>query len=197
MSAFATVGDVFTDDEFSALGNSLLWGLGALVHWRSRIVNVVVFLSCQSVHTNGVSINMAATSLTMQRLALDLGINLLIFRCSFIFAIPICPDPAVSCVVSKHNKEDLSADMTTNVCRDDVHLPRVHNHDHMWRKRTWLRSVSLSLRVRACVCLCACSLLRARVALSARLFACSLRVLCVTNPHSCSNHLVLASAWNH
>ena len=30
MRAFSTVGDVFTDDEFSAPGNSLLWGLGAL-----------------------------------------------------------------------------------------------------------------------------------------------------------------------
>ena len=30
MSTFSTVGDVFTDDEFSALGNSFLWGLGAL-----------------------------------------------------------------------------------------------------------------------------------------------------------------------
>ena len=28
MSAFSTVGDVFTDEEFSAPGNSLLWGLG-------------------------------------------------------------------------------------------------------------------------------------------------------------------------
>ena len=30
MSALSTVGDVFTDDEFSAPGNPLLWGLGAL-----------------------------------------------------------------------------------------------------------------------------------------------------------------------
>ena len=30
MSAFSTVGDVFTDEEFSAPGRSLLWGLGAL-----------------------------------------------------------------------------------------------------------------------------------------------------------------------
>ena len=30
MSAFSTVGDVFTDEEFSAPGNTLLWGLGAL-----------------------------------------------------------------------------------------------------------------------------------------------------------------------
>ena len=30
MSAFSSVGDVFTDAEFSAPGNSFLWGLGAL-----------------------------------------------------------------------------------------------------------------------------------------------------------------------
>ena len=30
MSAFSTVCDVFSDAEFSALGNSFLWGLGAL-----------------------------------------------------------------------------------------------------------------------------------------------------------------------
>ena len=29
MSAFSTVGDVFSDPEFSAPGNSFLWGLGA------------------------------------------------------------------------------------------------------------------------------------------------------------------------
>ena len=122
MSAFSTVGDVFTDAAFSAPGNSLLWDL---VHWRSRIVNVLGFSSCQSVPTSGVCIHMAATSLTMLRLAWDLETNLLISRCSFIFALLICLDPAVSCVVSKHNKEDLSADMTKNVCRDDVHLPRL------------------------------------------------------------------------
>ena len=30
MSAFSTVGDVFTDPELTASGNSPLWGLGAL-----------------------------------------------------------------------------------------------------------------------------------------------------------------------
>ena len=30
MSAFSTVGDVFSDPEFFAPGNSFLWGLGAL-----------------------------------------------------------------------------------------------------------------------------------------------------------------------
>ena len=94
---------------------------GDLVHWRSRIVNALGFSSCQSVLTSGLCIHMAATSLTMLRLAWDLETNLLISGCSFIFVIPICPDPAASCVVSKHNEEDLSADTTKNVCRDDVH----------------------------------------------------------------------------
>ena len=44
--------------------------------------------------------------------------------------VPICLDPAASCEVTKHNKEDLSADMTKNVCRDDVLLPGFHKHDH-------------------------------------------------------------------
>ena len=100
---------------------------GDLGHWKSRIASVPVFSSCQNDLTSGVSIHMVATNLTMRCLAWDLGTNLLIFRCSFIFA---CPDAAVSCVVSKHNKEDLSADMTKNVCRDDVHLSGFHKHDH-------------------------------------------------------------------
>ena len=70
---------------------------------------------------------MVATNLTMRYLAWDLGTNLLIFQCSFIFVIPICPDPAVSCVVTKHKKEDCSADMTKNVCRDDVHQENAHD----------------------------------------------------------------------
>ena len=84
-------------------------------------MNVPVFSSCQNDLTSGVSIHMVATNLTMRYLAWDPKTNLLISQCSFIFVIPICPDPAASCVVTKHNKEDLSADMTKNVCRDDVH----------------------------------------------------------------------------
>ena len=45
---------------------------------------------------NGVSIPMAATSLTMLCLASDPETNLLISRCSFIFALLISPDPEVS-----------------------------------------------------------------------------------------------------
>ena len=62
---------------------------------------------------------MAATSLTMLRLAWDLGINLLISRCSFIFALRICLEQAASCVVSKPNKEDLSASITNMTVREE------------------------------------------------------------------------------
>ena len=63
----------------------------------------------------------------MRYLAWDPETNPLIFQCSFIFVIPICPDPAASFEVTKHNKEDWSADMTKNVCRDDVHLENAHD----------------------------------------------------------------------
>ena len=66
MSAFSMVSDVFTVAEFSAPGNSFLWDL---VHWRSRIVNALGFSSCQSVLMSGVCIHMAATGLSMLRLA--------------------------------------------------------------------------------------------------------------------------------
>ena len=100
---------------------------GDLVHWKSRIATVPVFSSCQSDLTSGVSIHMVATNLTMRYLAWDLETNLLIFQYSFIFVIPICPDPAASCEATKHNKGDLSADMTKNVCRDDVHQENAHD----------------------------------------------------------------------
>ena len=117
MSAFSTVGDVFSDQEFSAPGNSLLWGLGALEEPNRECAG---FSACQNDLTSGASIHMVATNLIIRYLAWDLETNL-IFQCSFIFVIPICPDPAASCEVTKHNKEDLSADMTKNVCRDDDH----------------------------------------------------------------------------
>ena len=77
MSAFSTVGDVFTDQEFSAPGNSLLWGLGALEEPNRECAGS----SCQNDLTSGVSIHMVATNLTMRNLAWDPETNLLIFQC--------------------------------------------------------------------------------------------------------------------
>ena len=50
---------------------------GDSVLWTSNIVNVLVSSSCPNAHMNGVWIHMAATSLTMLRLALDPEISLL------------------------------------------------------------------------------------------------------------------------
>ena len=119
-------------------------------HWRSRIVSALGSSSCPSAHMNGVWIHMAATSLTMQHLALDFGINLLTSLCSSIFAIPIFVDPAVSCAVSMHNKEDLSANMTKNVCRDDKNAHDrafLHQGKNFWPSAT---RCSLSPNERRC-----------------------------------------------
>ena len=94
--------------------------------WMSSIVNVLVSSSCPSAHMNGVWIHMAATSLTMQRLALDPGINLLTSLCFSTFATPIFLDPAVLCAVSKLIKEGMIANrvklsVPRNVARD--HAP--------------------------------------------------------------------------
>ena len=116
-------------------------------------MNVLGFSLCQSVLTSGVCIHMAATSLTMLRLAWGLETNLLTSLCSFIFALLICPDPTASCVVSKHNREDLSADTTKNECRDDVHDRAPVHQGHV--------SVSFLtlLRLPVSILLVSCSLL--------------------------------------
>ena len=42
MSAFSTGGDVFSDPEFSALGNSFLWGLGALEEPNRECTGILI-----------------------------------------------------------------------------------------------------------------------------------------------------------
>ena len=74
MSAFSTVGDVFSDPEFSAPGNSFLWDL---VHWNSSTVSALGSSLCPSAHMSGVWIHM-----TTQRWASDLVINALTSLCS-------------------------------------------------------------------------------------------------------------------
>ena len=118
MSAFSTVSDVFSDPEFSAPGHSCLWGLGALDEQNRECTG---FLIMPSAHMNGVWIHMAATNLTMLRLALDPGISLLTSLCFSTFATPIYPDPAVLCAVSKLNKEGMIANIKLNVPRNDAH----------------------------------------------------------------------------
>ena len=72
MSALPIVSDVSSDPEFSAIGNDFV---GDLVRWKSSITSALGSSSCPSARMSGVWIHMAATSMTMQRLALDLVIR--------------------------------------------------------------------------------------------------------------------------
>ena len=149
MSAFSTVSDVFSDPEISAPGHSCLWGLGALD--ETAFVSALVSSSCPSAHMNGVWTHIAATNRTMLRLALDLGISLLTSLWSSIFATPIFPDPAVSCAVSKHNKDGMIANTTNlsvprNVARE--HAP-VHQGVHVASRQDYVSS-SLSKKLSDC-----------------------------------------------
>ena len=118
MSAFSTVGDVFTDAEFSAPGNSFLWGLGALEEPNRECAGFLIMPKRPyewRVRSHGCYKFDNAAWLGTPRPICSSSL------CFFIFALLICPDPAASCAVNKHNKEDLSGDTTKNVCRDDVH----------------------------------------------------------------------------
>ena len=114
MSAFSTVGDVFSDAEFSAPGNSFLWGLGALEEPSRECAGFLIMPKCPyewRVHSYGCY---KFDNATLDLGPRDLTAHLLFF---FISVLPICMGP-----VSKPNKEDLSADTTNkNVCGDDVH----------------------------------------------------------------------------
>ena len=93
---------------------------GDLVLWTNNIENVRVFLSCPSAHMNGVWIRVAAIKLIILRLDLAPGISLLIGPSSSTFAIQISLGPIALCEVSRLSKEDLNADATKNVGRDEV-----------------------------------------------------------------------------
>ena len=89
MSAFSTVGDVFSDAEFSAPGNSLLWGLGALEEPNRECAGFLIMPKRPyewRVDSHG--------CYKFDNALLGLGPRDQ-SACSFIFATPIYPDPAV------------------------------------------------------------------------------------------------------
>ena len=118
-SAFSTVGDVFTDAEFSAPGNSLLWGLGALEEPNRECAGFLIMpkrpYEWRVLSHGCYKFDNATLGLGPR----DQSAHLLVFLHLRTANLP--GPPAASCVVSKHNKEDMSADTTKNVCRDDVH----------------------------------------------------------------------------
>ena len=95
---------------------------GDLVRWKSSTVSALGSSSCPSAHMSGVWIHMAATSLTMQRLASDLVINPLTSLCFYISVPPICLAPLASCAANMHKKAEWNAGITNMTVREgDVH----------------------------------------------------------------------------
>ena len=68
--------------------------VGDSVPWTSSIASVLVSSSCPSAQMNSVWFHMAAIKLTMQRLALDPGINLLTSLCFSTFGNTNLPGPS-------------------------------------------------------------------------------------------------------
>ena len=101
MSAFSTVGDVFTDPEFAAPGNSLLWGLGGLDDTYRECTGSS---SCPGARTDGESTLTAATSMTTPSSALDPVTRQLTFLFIFTCAPPTCLALTASCAVPRPSK---------------------------------------------------------------------------------------------
>ena len=126
MGALSTVGDVFTDEAFSAPGNSLLCGLGR------RIVSALGSSSCRSDHMGGVWIHMAATSTTMQIWRLDPETPRLTSQFSSTSAPPTCLAPTAPRAVNKLNKDCWNVKLPgLSDGRGDVNERDDFYHDHV------------------------------------------------------------------
>ena len=118
MSAFSTVGDVFSIQSFQQLAIRFC---GDKVRWKSRTVSAFSFTLCRSAHMSGVWIHTTATNAITPHLGLDLVIKPLTLLCFFISAPPTYLATTASCAVKMRKKEGLSADRTnTSVWRDDA-----------------------------------------------------------------------------
>ena len=118
MSALSTVGDVFSDPEFSAPGNSFLCGLDALEE-QNRERTLFLIMPERPYEWR---IHMAATSLTTQRWASDLVINPLTSLCSSISVPLTCLAP--------------TAFMRSEHAQQRRMERRHHIHDRARRRRT-------------------------------------------------------------
>ena len=99
MSAFSKLGDVFSDREFAAPGNSLLWALGGL-HGTCR---ECTSSSCPKSPYEWRVDATAATSSTTPTLASDPVTRPLTSLFSFIFVSPACQAPTAAAAALKPN----------------------------------------------------------------------------------------------
>ena len=112
------VGDVFTDDEFSAPGNSLLWGLGALEEPDRECAGFLIMPKRPfewRVQSHGCyKFDNALLGLGPRDQSAHLPVFLHLRHTNL-------PGPSSVMRSEQAQQEDLSTDTTKNVCRDDVH----------------------------------------------------------------------------
>ena len=129
MSAFSTVGDVFSDPEFSAPGNSFLWGLGALEEPNRECAGFLIMPKRTfewRVDTHGCyKYDHAALGFGPRDQTAHPPVFLNLRTTNL-------PGPTASCAVNMRNKEGLSADTTdTSVCGDDAPDCDVAHQGHL------------------------------------------------------------------
>ena len=117
MSAFSTVSDVFSDPEFSAPGHSCLWGLGALDEQYRECTGFLIMPKRPyewRVDSHGCyKIDNSALGLGPRDQSAHLPVFLHLRNTNI-------PGPIALCEVSRLSKEDLNANATKNVGRDEV-----------------------------------------------------------------------------
>ena len=120
MSALSTVGDVFSDPEFSAPGNSFLWGLGALEEqYRERTGFLIMpKRPCEwRVDSHGCCYKFDNAALGFR--PCDQSAHLPVF---LHLRTTNLPGPPASHAASMHNKEEWNAGITNMTVREgDVH----------------------------------------------------------------------------
>ena len=127
MSAFSTVGDVFSDPEFSAPGNSFLWGLGALEEQNRECTEFLIMPKRPyqwRVDTQGCC--------KYDNASLGFGLPRSNRSPSFISVPPTCLAPTASCAAKMPNKEKWNAGITNMTVREeDVLDCDVAHHSHV------------------------------------------------------------------
>ena len=113
MSAFSTVGDVFSDPEFSALGNSFLWELGALEEQNRLIMPKRPYewrVDSHGCH----KFDNAALGFGPRDQTAHLPVFLHLRTTKL-----TCLAPTASCAANMHNKEGWNAGITNMTVREE------------------------------------------------------------------------------
>ena len=116
MSAFFTVGDVFSDTEFSAPGNSFLWGLGALEEQYRECIGFLIMPKSPydwRVDSHGCyKYDNAALAFGPRDQTAHLPVFLHLRTTNL-------PGPTALCAANTHNKEEWNAGITNMTVREE------------------------------------------------------------------------------